>query len=220
MAMASAMSRQEDCVTDLNKYMCAICMELFCRPVRISCGNDHTYCQDCLKSLQSHQCPQCRKPFHPNQTVPANEIEIIMRSSFAKCSVCGSQMPMSSLRKHMETCGQTLATPKFRPIKETSQPVPLDVPNRSTFKCPYCEQANLDCKDLVKHCNNVHRHERIHVVCPICASMPWGNPSQFSSNFIQHLNARHTFEYDTYVDYGQDDDEMLMAAIQASLQER
>ena len=34
---------------------------------------------------------------------------------------------------------------------------------------------------------------------------------------MQHLNLRHRFEYDTFVDYEQDDDEMLRRAIEASL---
>jgi len=36
-------------------------------------------------------------------------------------------------------------------------------------------------------------------VCPVCAAMPWGNPLQTSINFLQHLNLRHKFEYETYV---------------------
>ena len=72
-------------------------------------------------------------------------------------------------------------------------------PNRSTFQCPYCPQANLDCRGMVEHCNAKHQRERTEVVCPICSSMPWGNPNQCSVNFVQHLNTRHKFEYETYV---------------------
>ncbi|KAK8757269.1 hypothetical protein V5799_000029 [Amblyomma americanum] len=57
-------------------------------------------------------------------------------------------------------------------------------------------------------------------VCPVCASMPWGNPHQKSINFLSHLNLRHRFEYDTYVDYGMDDDDALQQALEASLKEK
>jgi hypothetical protein len=50
--------------------------------------------------------------------------------------------------------------------------------------------------------------------------MPWGDPNQISVNFLQHLNARHKFEYDTYVDFDQDDDDMLRAAIAASMEQQ
>ncbi|KAL8596834.1 hypothetical protein ACOMHN_027163 [Nucella lapillus] len=209
-------------LADLDQFMCAVCMDIFVNPTRITCGHGHVFCAGCLSGLQpvnqQFQCPQCRNPFHPRQCVAANDVDILMKSSYSQCKTCGLQMTVQALRKHMETCGLAArGAVQFRPIKQTSQPVPQLGPNRSTFRCPYCHQANLDCKAMVEHCNVRHRHDPSQVVCPICASMPWGDASLRSANYLQHLNTRHKFEYETYVDYEQDDDAMLRAAIEASL---
>ncbi|XP_067651315.1 E3 ubiquitin-protein ligase RNF166-like [Haliotis asinina] len=211
------------CSSDADaSFKCPVCLELLQSPVRIGCPFQHVYCQCCAIGLQNVHpptCPQCRSPFDPSQMEKALDIENNMRTNRANCQWCGQQMAVYNLRDHMEKCTSAdHSIPQFRPVRQTSQPVPSNIPNRSTFQCPYCEEKNLESLALVKHCNEQHRHCPQQVVCPVCASMPWGDKSRVSANFLQHLNLRHKFEYDTYVDYEHDDESMLQEAIQASLQ--
>lgn len=89
--------------------------------------------------------------------------------------------------------------------------------NRYTFTCPYCHAANLDSNDLIEHCNADHKDDEKNMVCPICVSMPWGNPNQHSVDFITHLNVRHRFDYDKFVSFDLTDQEQLAEALRTSL---
>ncbi|KAL5021833.1 hypothetical protein ScPMuIL_000988 [Solemya velum] len=210
--------------TGNDVFSCPICLDILEKPMRVPCGYNHVYCCTCLtpyQSLAEPHCPQCRAVFDPKHIQRAVDIEKRLKTEKSRCAWCQDEMQLSKLRSHASKCRKADKTlPKFKPIKETSQPIPSHVVNRSTFMCPYCGQKNLDCGALVQHCEQNHADNSKQVVCPICASMPWGDSSLRSSNFLQHLSLRHKFEYDTYVDYDMDDDEMLRRAMQESLQQK
>lgn len=94
---------------------------------------------------------------------------------------------------------------------------PRNVPNRYTFPCPYCPEKNFDQEGLVEHCKLFHSTDTKSVVCPICASMPWGDPNYRSANFREHIQRRHRFSYDTFVDYDADEEDMMNQVLQRSI---
>ena len=97
-------------------------------------------------------------------------------------------MSIEKLRKHDQTCKMKEAEEEKLAARTTRAPVSaarwviLNIPlfllnyrfltrifsvsivriqqNRSTFKCPFCSMKNLDCKALIKHCND--RHQTAH----------------------------------------------------------
>ena len=56
-------------------------------------------------------------------------------------------------------------------------------------------------------------------VCPICASMPWGDSSYRSANLLQHVQMRHQFDYDTTTSFGQSEEDVLAEVLTRSLEE-
>ncbi|XP_069918014.1 E3 ubiquitin-protein ligase RNF166 [Oryctolagus cuniculus] len=207
------------------QYSCPICLEVYHRPVAIgSCG--HTFCGECLQpclQVPSPLCPLCRLPFDPKKVDKAAQVEKQLSSCKAPCRGCSKKVTLAKMRVHVASClkvqEQMASCPKFVPVVPTSQPIPSNVPNRSTFACPYCGARNLDQQELVKHCVDSHRSDPNRVVCPICSAMPWGDPSYKSANFLQHLLHRHKFSYDTFVDYSIDEEAAFQAALALSLSE-
>lgn len=206
-------------VTEEN-FSCPVCLEVLENPISIPCG--HTFCNDCLDSCEnisgSSTCPVCRSGFSVYEKRRARDIQRQILQSSGSCSGCNRQFPLSKLREHRSSCA-TMPDQSFSPVAPSSRPW-TETKNRSTFTCPFCNQRNFDSSGLLQHVNSNHKNETQSVVCPICANMPWGNPQQKSGNFVQHINLRHKFEYDTYVDFNNDEDAILQQVLAQSVQDK
>uniref|UniRef100_A0A3B4YXA4 RING-type E3 ubiquitin transferase n=1 Tax=Seriola lalandi dorsalis TaxID=1841481 RepID=A0A3B4YXA4_SERLL len=200
--------------SDMSEFVCPVCLEIFdifCLFYPISC------LQECLRP-QKPVCAVCRASLGQNWTKAA-ELEALIQSSVAACKGCGAQIGLSQMRSHTAACSkyQDYIEEGVRTTAQTQPAIISPVPNRYTFTCPYCNCQNLDQDGLVEHCTSQHARDARQVVCPICASMPWGDPNYRSADFFQHLKIRHTFSYDTFVDYSTDEHTMIQEALQRSL---
>ncbi|XP_062871238.1 E3 ubiquitin-protein ligase RNF114 [Trichomycterus rosablanca] len=203
---------------DLTEFLCPVCLEVFDSPMRTECG--HTFCMNCLQEClrpQKPVCAVCRAALEKwSRDV---DLETLIQSSARPCRGCGEEVLLSEMKEHMGRCSkyQDLFQEGLKNISKSQPDAVSSVPNRYTFTCPYCHGPNFDQDGLVKHCNSQHAQDPRQVVCPICASMPWGDPSYRSADFFQHLRVRHTFNYDTFVDFSADEEAMMQEAIQRSL---
>ncbi|EDL06516.1 zinc finger protein 313, isoform CRA_a, partial [Mus musculus] len=126
---------------------------------------------------------------------------------------------LSKIRAHVTSCSkyQNYIMEGVKATTKDASLQPRNIPNRYTFPCPYCPEKNFDQEGLVEHCKLTHSTDTKSVVCPICASMPWGDPSYRSANFMEHIQRRHRFSYDTFVDYDVDEDDMINQVLQRSI---
>ena len=142
-----------------------------------------------------------------------------------ECEGCKQKFLPKDITEHQNRCKQFIDLNQARLAKnllkvDTSK----QTSNRSTFACPFgdrgCAAVNLDCKGLIDHLQKIHRNEGDKTgICPVCVSMPWGDPNYVCNNVINHIQRRHQFDYIEYVDYAesQDEDAVLAAVLAKSL---
>ncbi|XP_039638969.1 E3 ubiquitin-protein ligase RNF166 isoform X3 [Perca fluviatilis] len=148
-----------------SQFSCPICLEVYHKPVSIaSCA--HTFCGECLQpclQVTSPLCPLCRVPFDPKKVERSSSVEKQLASYKAPCRGCNKKVALVKMKSHIASCSkvqeQIANCPKFVPVVPTSQPIPSNIPNRSTFACPFCGARNLDQQELVKHCMDSHRND-------------------------------------------------------------
>jgi Drought induced 19 protein (Di19), zinc-binding/Zinc finger, C3HC4 type (RING finger) len=173
-------------------YKCNICLLILEDPVQHKiCSNN--FCSECLNQLLSTSvkasCPICRNQIFPEDLYLNDELLAQIRSDDYKC-VCDEIFKYSNYNSHSTYCRGLEPDIKNLVMKPKDK-----VTNRWTFQCPVCNAKNLDRQGLIDHVKRSHKGER--AVCPICVSMPWGDPNYVTSNFLSHLQTRHKFDYDT-----------------------
>lgn len=254
-----------------ERFTCGICCCYLVNPCRPNVCQ-HIFCKECLynSSVQSNQCPMCRKCYSFSKVVYESQVENEISNTAIKCEFCRQNVKVQNMQRHRNVCNEYVtpkkevagksnagridraygasslttasasaacdsdswsyqsrssaydhnSTSKLRSIvaglAKTSVSRPT-APNRYTFRCPYCHADNLTLDTLRDHCNQYHANGAKNMVCPVCTAMPWGDPNLKSIDFITHLNYRHKFEYDKYVDFTLDDEEALSQAMRNSL---
>ncbi|KAI6074125.1 E3 ubiquitin-protein ligase RNF114 [Aix galericulata] len=205
----------------LARLTCPVCLEVFDSPVRVPCG--HVFCtpclQECLK-LKKPVCGVCRSTLAPGSR--ALDLEKQIEATETTCNGCKKKMYLSKMRSHAASCSkyQNYIMEGVKAVTKEPLHNTRNFPNRFTFPCPYCSEKNFDQEGLVEHCKTLHSMDAKQVVCPICASMPWGDPNYRSANFMEHLQRRHRFSYDTFVDYDADEDDMMAQVLMRSLRDK
>ncbi|NXT51172.1 RN114 ligase, partial [Pluvianellus socialis] len=181
-----------------------------------------THClQECLKPKKP-VCGVCRSNLSPGSRALDLEKQIEMTET--TCNGCNKKMYLSKMRSHAASCSkyQNYIMEGVKAVTKEPLHNTRNFPNRFTFPCPYCSEKNFDQEGLVEHCKTLHSMDAKQVVCPICASMPWGDPNYRSANFMEHLQRRHRFSYDTFVvcDYDADEDDMMAQVLMRSLRDK
>ncbi|NXM11016.1 RN114 ligase, partial [Ploceus nigricollis] len=185
--------------------------------------------QECLKPKKP-VCGVCRSTLSPGSR--ALDLEKQIETTETTCNGCNKKMYLSKMRSHAASCSkyQSYIMEGVKAVTKEPLHSTRSFPNRFTFPCPYCSEKNFDQEGLVEHCKALHSMDAKQVVCPICASMPWGDPNYRSANFMEHLQRRHRFSYDTFVvvtaslplfqDYDADEDDMMAQVLMRSLRDK
>lgn len=67
----------------------------------------------------------------------------------------------------------------------------LTVEQPQAFTCPYCGKMGFTETTLQEHVTSEHSETSFEVVCPVCASLPGGDPNLVTDDFAGHLTLEH-----------------------------
>lgn len=200
-----------------SAYECPICQCVLTQPYEIAVCK-HIFCKKCIESTvhfnknKKFQCPLCKATFSKRELKADEKLEDEINTKTIVCT-CKKTLTLNEWNDHTSSCQEYLGgvddNIKKTVVKDAKQTV-----NRSTFTCPCCAEKNLDREALIKHVKSKHKNEQ--AVCPICVCQPWGDPN-YVTHLLGHLNKRHKFDYDTIVDYNNEEDEILNMVLMESI---
>ena len=203
-----------------DQYTCLICQNIYTNPIKIAkCG--HNMCNDCINNYLLTQtninCPMCRVPFQKSDIILDQNLNNEMNNKIVKCD-CGLMMPLNQYSAHSDNCSVVINKMQNEVKNKKIEINPNKIgKNRQTFDCTLCKEKNFDRVGYINHIQNRHPNDR--GVCSICKCQPWGDPN-YKTHIYGHINLRHKFDYDTVVDYNDDEDQILQKVLAESLKDQ
>lgn len=67
----------------------------------------------------------------------------------------------------------------------------LTLEQPQAYTCPFCNRMGFTDTALMEHVTAEHADTTLAVVCPVCASMPGGEPNFVTDDFAGHLTLEH-----------------------------
>nr|XP_037867973.1 E3 ubiquitin-protein ligase KCMF1 isoform X2 [Bombyx mori] len=67
----------------------------------------------------------------------------------------------------------------------------LTLEQSQAYTCPFCNRMGFTDTGLMEHVTAEHADTTLAVVCPVCASMPGGEPNFVTDDFAGHLTLEH-----------------------------
>ncbi|XP_077548660.1 E3 ubiquitin-protein ligase KCMF1-like [Haemaphysalis longicornis] len=71
-----------------------------------------------------------------------------------------------------------------------------DAKQVQSFTCPMCATMGFTLTGLREHLTSEHTETEMHVVCPVCAATPGGNPNNVTGDLAAHLALEHSRNQD------------------------
>ncbi|CAH2285047.1 E3 ubiquitin- ligase RNF138 isoform X1 [Pelobates cultripes] len=106
-----------------------------------------------------------------------------------------SKVKYHYMRRHYRTCSRYQEEYGLVKVKDNLISHKDSAGNRqSTYVFPIYLEADFDRRGLLDHDFHI-----VSVFCPICISLPQGDPNQKFADIVGHLNARHQFNHEDFM---------------------